>query len=762
MVDLSPFKSRIETARASAVIDYDDPRAAFLDELRAAGFTPPKLLTLGKLMRFADPYDKKGKESGWAIYHEFTNNDSGKVIGVGNYGSWHGFPEKVIWSSKSVNGLTSAEKAEYNRQVEAARVLRDEEQRVLQAQAAQKAFEIWQGSPDVTAAHEYLTRKMVVPFAGIKLSRGDIVIPVCVGEEITSLQFIKPNGEKKFLPHGRLKGCYYKLEGTDEGAGVVYIAEGFSTAASVWMATHDTVYIAFNAGNLYEVASAVKAMHPDCKIVICADDDTESAGNAGRTKAIQAGQGLGLDVVFAGADADGVVINDMNDLHCTQGLDALRTLLTAKPATYKKKKKAITEQADDVYRPRGILGEIVNYYHATSGNKQVGFAVQTAIAACSVMLSRNFETNYSNRTSLFLMNIALSSTGKEHGKKVIELILEATSNGHLISGDGYTSGAAVISALQERPRHITIIDEFSKYLQAANNKYGNSHLMEANSQLMQAISRLDGTMRARSYATIGQTKDRKKELANQIVVNPAVTMIGMTTPDDMFQTIDLRSIKDGFLNRFIICVSDAERAIREHKEPIDVPQSIIEWASIIRQRHGDSSESATEAPTVVKLIFSQDALEQQKEFQQFCIDRANELEQYGMSEISGRSNEMSMRLALIVALSRDPMAEVILQEDMAWAIEWVKINLVALVERLKMSVSASEHEGFKKEILKALRERDGGVTWAQMQKQAPFSKHKAKDLSEMLKSLQDADLAFSEPYNSGGKGRPTMLWKASE
>lgn len=755
MVDLSPFKSRIDTARASAVIDYDDPRAAFLDELREAGFTPPKLLTLGKLMRFADSQDKKGKESGWAVYHEFTNDSTGKVIGVGNYGSWHGFPEKVTWSSKSVNGLTSAEKIEYNRQIEAARILRDEEQKVLQAQAAQRAFEIWQGSPDATAGHEYLKRKQIIPMTGIKLSRGDIVVPVCVGDEITSLQFIKPNGDKIFLPHGRLKGCYFKLEGTSN-SGIVRIAEGYSTAVSIWMATHDTVYIAFNAGNLYEVASAVKQMHPDEKIIICADDDTESTGNAGRTKAMQAAQGLGLDVVFAGEG-----INDMNDLHVAQGLDALRDVLSAKPATYKK--KSVKVDAPEVYRPRGILGEIVDYYHATSGNKQIGFAVQSAIAVCSVILSRNFETNYSNRTSLFMLNIALSSTGKEHGKKVIELILEATNNGHLISGDGYTSGAAVVSALQERPRHITIIDEFSKYLQAANNKHGNSHLMEANSQLMQAISRLDGTMRARSYATIGQTKDRKKELANQFVVNPAITMIGMTTPDDMFQTIDLRSIKDGFLNRFIICVSDAERSIREHKEPIDVPQSILEWAALIRQRHGDTPDAATEPPTPIKLIFAQDALDQQREFQQFCIDRANELEQYGMSEISGRSNEMSMRLALIVALSRDPDADVITGEDMAWAIQWVKINLVALIDRLKMSVSASEHEGFKKEILKALRERgESGCTWAQMQKQAPFSKHKAKDLAEMLKSLSDADLAFSEPYNSGGKGRPTMLWRASE
>lgn len=751
MVDLTPFKSRIEIARAGVVIEYDDPRAAFLDELSAAGFTPPKALRVGKLERIDAPDDKKGQHTGWYVYHEYTRDD-GRTLASADYGSWRGNPDKVKWSSKSVNGLTAQERAEYNRQSEKARIAREEEQQKIYEETAVRALEIY-SQAEQAVDHAYLAKKQVIAVDGIRQGRGDIIVPVTVNDKLTSLQFIKPSGEKKFLTGGRKKGCYFYMDGSCD---TVYITEGYSTGASVHMATDFcAVYVAFDAGNLYEVASAVKAMYPSSRIVICADDDTETASNKGRTKAMQAGEGLGIEVIFAGEG-----YNDMNDLHVALGLDVLRTVLTTRPTGYKKKK--IIDGTTEAFRPTGILGEIINYYHATAGNIQMGFAVQSAIAACSVMLARNFETSLSNRSSLFLMNIAKSSTGKEHGKKVIEIILEATGNGNLIAGDGYTSGAAVISALQERPRHVTIIDEFSKYLQAANNKHGNSNLAEANNQLMQAIGRLDGMMRAKSYATIGQTKDRKKELANQMIANPAITMFAMTTPDDMFQTIDLRSVKDGFLNRFIICVSDAERAIREHKERLEVPQSILEWASAIRTRCGDAPEAATETPTVHQLIFTQEALEQQREFQQFCIDMANRLEQYGMAEISGRSNEMAMRLSLIAALSRDPMTEIITAEDMAWSIEWIKLNLITLVDRLKMTIAGSEHESFKKELLKALRDRPDGVTWAQMQKQSPFSKHKAKDLSEMLKSLADADLAFSEPYNSGGKGRPTMLWRASE
>lgn len=770
MVDLSPFKSRINAAAQNTVVDYDDPRAAFINELEAAGFTPPRHLVLGKIDRIDDPQDKKGQRTGWYVYNEFeTKDDEAKILGVAVYGSWRGSPERVTWSSRSMNGMSLAEKMEYNRQLEHARIKREEEQAKVHAEVAQKAFEIWNNSPDADNAHPYLVRKQVPALDGVKISRGNLVIPVITGNadesQICGLQFILPakdetGHDKYFLKGGRKRGCYFKFQGDDT---TIFIAEGYATGASVHIATGCSVYIAFDAGNLYEVAAHVKAIHSSSRVVICGDDDIETKGNPGRTKALQAADGLNIAAVFPISGTPDKHYVDFNDLHVAEGLEAVAKCVNTKPTAYKKKKASNDDTNADLYRPSGILGEIVNYYHGTSGIKQPGFAVQTAILICSAILARNFTTNLDNRSSLFLMNIGKSGTGKEHPKKVLEIIMEATGNISLIAGDGYTSGAAVVSALQERPRHVTTIDEFSKYLQAANNKYGNSHLSEANAQLMQAIGRLDGIMRAKSYATIGQTQDRKKSLANQFVINPAITLLAMTTPDDFFQTIDVNAIKDGFLNRFIICVSDVERQIREHKEPLPVPQSIIEWAGLIRERHKDTVEVATEAPKLNTVIFSVDAMALQREFQQWCIDQANALENYGMAEIPARSNEMSMRLALISALSRDPNADIITDQDMAWSIAWVKANLKTLIDRMKMSVASSEHEGHKKEILKALRERgEDGVTWSQMQKQAPFSKHKAKDLREMLSALLDADLAINEPYQSGGKGRPTVLWKAIE
>lgn len=751
MVDLTPFKVGIENAKKQVIANSDDPRESFRIELLNAGLKITGAIQLNVLVRLADSVDKAGKQSGWYIYSEHDNQDS--VLGVGVYGSWHETPPKTVWTSKSLNSMSTAERLKYHEQLERSAKLREAEQIQLQEAAAKKCLYIWEKANDATN-NAYLQRKQVKAFDYIKESGGNLIVPITFNDTITSLQFIEPEGAKHFKKHGKIKGCYYKITGKPE---LIYIAEGYSTGASIAMATGATVYIAFNAGNIYEVTSKIKTEYPNSKIVIAGDDDSKNQVNTGKLKATQAGEALQCEVMFPP-----VGYKDFNDLHVDKGLDKLAAYLQVKPIAEAKPNSAISPSKThyDYIQPTGILAELVNYYNATAGNYQPLFAIQAALAIGSLICARNFETNFSNRTSLYFLNVGLSATGKEHGKKVIEKILNSTGSGHLIAPDGYNSGSAVFSALMDRPRHISSVDEFSKYLEAAQSK-NSSHLMEANTSLMEAIGRLDGVMRPRAYAASLLTKEKRKELSEMKIVNPAITFVAMTTPDDLFRTISMRSVKDGFLNRFIICLSDAKRELREHKEPLEVPDSIASWITAINRRRNDASEIATEQPHVNAIPFSLDALALQKDFQLYCIEKANQLEQFQIAEIVGRSSEMAMRISLISALSNDPHCSVISKQDMEFAISWIKFNLERLVDKLKLSVSGSEHEGQKKEILQAIRERKKGVTWVDMQKRPPFSKYKIKDLREILQSLCDSDLIIEDAFVSG-RGRPTKIYYAQD
>ena len=772
MVNLLPFAAQIEQARNSPYFIDDDPRQSFINEMRRHGFTPPAELAIGDIQRIPSPQDTNPRSaSGWYIYNEFDDlQNIGNQIGVGTYGSWKGDPEKVTWSSKSSNSMNIQERLRYNAQIEAAKVKRENELIRRNNDAAMSSFEEWSTSPQAPNDHPYLIRKQVPAFDGVKQvtykDQPAIAIPVLKKDVMTSLQYILPDGTKRFKSGGMTKGCYYKINGSLQNT--VYIAEGYATAASIAMATSATVYIAFSAGNIYETTAQAKADYPHAKIIIASDDDRFSDSiNAGRTKSEQAAIGLGVDVVFPEFKSLESKPVDFNDLHCLEGLDAVKALLikAEKPKAYKKKEADNNNDSgnaasDSLLRPSGILGEIVAYYTATAGNEQPLFAVQCAIATCSVLLARSFQTSRSNRTSLFILNIGKSGTGKEHAKKVMENIIDAVGEGHVIAGDGYTSASGVLAALMSKPRHVTVIDEFSKHLQASQNK-GNSHLMESNTQMMQAIGRLDGVMRPRNFSTIGLTKERQKEMAEMKVINPAITLLAMSTPDDLFSTLDVSSVKDGFLNRFIICVSDAERAIREHKEALEVPQSIIDWHNHIAARKATQQETPFDAPPMQTLSFTVDAMLLQHEFQQFCIDTANSLERYGMAELSGRANEMAMRLSLIHALSRDPMASTINEDDMRWSIGWVKFNMIRLIDKLKVSIAGSEYEGWKKECLEKFRQAgENGLPLSALHKTAPFSKLRKRDLEEVLKALEEGELIFKESRSESGRGRPSIYYFA--
>ncbi len=758
MVDLTPFcpASLFTTDYVNdlGIVSNEDPRDAYTDYLREHGFTPPQSLILGSIQRIADPNDKRGKKTGWSFYQEFSDNDQ-RPIGIGVFGSWRGEPEKITFVSRSQKSMSVSEQAALNARVEAARIAREREQSIIWTETAKECATLFSEAVNADKGHAYLTKKGVLPF-GIKQSENDLLIPVIIDDAIASVQFIKLDGTKMFKRGGKTKGGHFKIDGDER---TVLIAEGYATGASLHMATGYTTYVAFNAGNLYEVASFVKRKHDKSRIVICGDDDIGSNGNVGRAKAEQAAEALNLEVLFPNMDGQKA---DFNDLHKAKGLDAIKNLFLHddKKAYAKPKKETDVTKTEP---PTGFMRDVYDYYNATSGIDQYGFACQTAIAIASIVLGRSYKTNKNNFSSLYLLNVGKSSTGKEHLKTVCEQILEACGLASLIAGDGYTSSGAVFSALMRAPKHLSIIDEFGRYLEAsASTKFGNFNQREANTKLMEAIGRAHSVMRPPNYSTMTLKKADAEKLDNRVVHNPAITLVAMTTPSTLFKTLDMGSIKDGFINRFIISISTAERSIRKHKDPIDVPESIKAWTTAIINR-AKINHNAAESPQFITLSFETKAIEAQEDFQRYCIDTANMLDSYGMAELTGRANEMAMRLALIVALSSDPNATEILEEHMLWSIAYVKKAMDETISRLKMTISASSFESHKKETLQALRDMSPSwIKFSAMNKTTPFAQHPRKYLQEILDALVDAELIDVRQAETSARGRPTKEYRACE
>jgi putative DNA primase/helicase len=220
-----------------------------------------------------------------------------------------------------------------SRQAEAARIEADH------ARAADEAAALW-ADASATGASPYLARKGITAH-GVRIAAdGWLLVPVRDETgKLWNLQRIAPSkpadGTDKLFLRGGRKSALWHWCGEPAGAGVLLVAEGYATAASLYEATGHAVAVAFDAGNLAHVARALRKLHPAALLVLCGDDDAQTlartGNNPGRDKATAAALAVhGLAVFPEGLPGGG---SDFNDLHQhiggAAGLAAVRSIVQA-------------------------------------------------------------------------------------------------------------------------------------------------------------------------------------------------------------------------------------------------------------------------------------------------------------------------------------------------------------------------------------------------------------------------------------------------
>jgi len=274
---------------------------SMVDTMRSVGLGPLKDIDLspdGKLRRYRIEGDKAGSANGWYVLHAHP-------ILAGAFGSWK-TGESHNWREVRDRLPTRQEREALRQQMQAAQAARVIEQAAVHEQARKKAERLWQRARPASNAHPYLQRKRV-PAIGLRLLRDMLLIAARdAAGTLHTLQFIGPDGAKRFLTGGRISGCYYAM---GRPAGVLLLCEGYATGATLHQATGYAVAVAFNCGNLPAVARALRAKFPELRIVVCADDDARTPGNPGLMRAQEAARAVGGVVVaprFVGGAHGGV------------------------------------------------------------------------------------------------------------------------------------------------------------------------------------------------------------------------------------------------------------------------------------------------------------------------------------------------------------------------------------------------------------------------------------------------------------------------
>lgn len=186
------------------------------------------------------------------------------------------------------------------------------------------------------ADHLYLVTKGVKPHGALVSDKFLILPLVDINGQIWSAQGISPEPcaefggrNKSFERGGRISGCFFPIGPVTESEKVL-VCEGFATGATLHEATGIPVACAMSAGNLKAVAAALRKKNPAAAVIICADNDRQTDGNPGVTKAEEAALSLQCGIVVPEFDVPPAGdATDFNDLARLKGMDHVRKLVMA-------------------------------------------------------------------------------------------------------------------------------------------------------------------------------------------------------------------------------------------------------------------------------------------------------------------------------------------------------------------------------------------------------------------------------------------------
>lgn len=371
--DLSGLKKwTAAEAKTVTAPSLTTPEKEFGDALRQAGFQlDGDAIMDGKIHRVAVAGDRGNERSG--AYSGFLD---GHPAG---YHQNHKTGVKENWKSGvPVQGVSAAERAKLNAEAAERRQQQQREAEQKFEHASGLATQLFAAASPATTREEYCQSKGITEPGSLRtvpaeadgvnivfsnreakqmreakpgeavFVAGDLLVPAHDFDgKLWSVQSISP-GFKSFMTGGRKSGLH-AMAGTDkpfadtalakDDSLPLVIAEGYATGDTLSKALGQPVVVAFDAGNLEQVAKQLRERYPTREIVIAGDNDHVNEGkvrpdgtvikNVGREKAQQAAKVVG-GIALIPTFPPGSKGTDWNDLAQGEiGVDGVRLRFNA-------------------------------------------------------------------------------------------------------------------------------------------------------------------------------------------------------------------------------------------------------------------------------------------------------------------------------------------------------------------------------------------------------------------------------------------------
>lgn len=447
----------------------DSPEKQLREAIIDAGLDAPDAIYMdGNIHRFKSGTKGSGgagDKTGWYV----AFNDS---IPAGRFGDWR-LGIEVTFRADVGRKFTPAEEMAHTRRMSEAKIKRDEELKKQREIVSNTVEKIWQ---DCTAAHPdhpYLKRKSINVHGARVTGDGRLVIPLFNKDNtLSTIQYIANDGSKLYHKGGATGGKYWTL-GNIENPKIIYVAEGFATAATINEATGSNCIVAYSASNLVPVVEALREQFgSQQEIVIVADNDNSGIG---QKYADQASAKFGGRVVVMPIEGDA------ND-YVQSGHDLL-ALLNPPDDNWLIQADEFSQQPAPIrWLIKGWVQErsLMMIHGPSGGGKTFAVLDMCLTIASGMALWANLKVK--TGTVVYLCGeghhgVRSRIAAWKHKKSISRLNMYISRDGlDLNTPAGYQRTVENLRKLQEKPK-VIIVDTLHRFLQGDENSAQDTKTM---------------------------------------------------------------------------------------------------------------------------------------------------------------------------------------------------------------------------------------------------------------------------------------------
>jgi hypothetical protein len=382
--------------------------------------------------------------------------------------------------------------------------------------------------------------------------------------------------------------------------------------------------------------------------------------------------------------------------------------------------------------PPGLVGDIVDWVTGTSRRPNRVLALGAAITVVGTLIGRRVAGPTNSATHLYVVSIARSGAGKQHIlDAAMRLMCAAKAEAH-IGPSRFHSGSAIFRRLTSMPMMLCMQDEIGSVLRAITNRNAGTHDRQVGELLRSLWGLSFASLASPAWATI--------PVAVKLVACPAVSILGVSTPEEFVAALQGESIDNGLLNRFlalssIVRVSDTKPT----SDPAMVSASLAQDLHRLYLWSGPESLLHIGDPEVVH---TPEVLPWASTGAEACYsDFARMVEQHtdehpGSAPYLARCVETSIRLATIRAAGRWGRGAKVDLEDMEWGagIAWLAANGLATIAQDHLV--ENERSEMTAKLLSLIRRR--GVMKPRDIQQWIRSRLNSRELKDILSQLVEA------------------------